>query len=169
VITAVIDSSALLYLSHLDLTMRLSLFFRVVFVPGLVEKEVCRKHRFRYRMKSLYDSGLFRKCRTANEWNRQLLLYEKGIHPGEADALAQAQEQEIPVFIGDEKSARQSAQRKGKVVFGTAAILAKLYVQGLIPAHPQELIVKLRRSKLKCRIPDDVVLEAMKRAYEPLL
>jgi len=165
---AVIDSSALIYLSHLDIAIKLSLFFQVVLVPGLVEKEVGRKHSFRYRLKSYYESGIFKKCKTANETNRQLLQLDERIHPGEADAIAQAQEQEIAVFIGDEKNARESARRKGKVALGTAGILAKLFVQGIVKTHPRELIRTLRHSKLKCRISDEIIEEAMKRAYEPI-
>jgi predicted nucleic acid-binding protein len=165
---AVIDSSTLINLSHFDLAIKLSLFFQEVLVPGLVEQEVCRGRRFRYRLKSLYQSGVFSKCKTVNELNRELLR-QQGLHPGEADALAQAQEQEIPVFIADDKTARKSAGRKGKIVLGTAGILSKFYVQGVVKTHPQVLIRKLRRSKLKCRISDEIVEEAMKKAYEPVL
>jgi predicted nucleic acid-binding protein len=166
---AVIDSSPLMYLSHLDLTIKLSQFFDVVLVPAFVEEEVCRKHRFRYRLRSLYNSRVFSKCRTVNEWNRQLLLYEKGIHPGEADAIAQAQEQEISVLILDETAARRSAEKKGKVVLCTAGILSRPYIQGIVKIHSRDLIQRLRKSKLKCRISDQIIEEAMKRAYEPIL
>jgi predicted nucleic acid-binding protein len=148
--------------------MRLSLFFRVVLVPGFVEDEVCRRHRFRYQLKSLYASGWFTKCKTANEWNRQLLQFE-GIHLGEADAITQAQEQNIPVFISDDLMARRSAERKGKVALGTAGILAKLYLLNVVKDHPRDLILKLRHSKLKCRISDEIVEEAMRKAYDPIL
>ena len=168
-IKAVIDSTALIYLTHLDLTLKLSQFFDVVLVPDLVEKEVNRKHRFRYRMKSFYESGVLEKCKISNEWNRQLLQYDEGIDAGEAEAITQAQEQEAAVFIGDEKAARESAQRKGKISIGTAGILAKLYIQGILTTHPQHLIRKLRSSKLKCRISEKVVDDAMQRAYEPIL
>lgn len=165
---AIIDSSALIFLSYLDLTLKLSVFFDAVVVPGLVEDEVCRKHRFRHRLKNLYRSEFFKKCKVVNEVNRELLLHE-GIGLGEADAIAQAQELEIPVFIGDDKAARDSAKRKGKVVVGTAGILSKLYIQGVIKRHPSDLIRKLRRSTLKCRISDEIVEEAMNSAYEPIL
>jgi predicted nucleic acid-binding protein len=165
---AVIDSSSLIYLTYLDLTLKLSQFFDVVLVPDIVEKEVNRKHRFRYRMKSFYESGVFKRCVVSNEWNRRLLQYDQGIDAGEAEAITQAQEQEAPVFIGDEKAARESAQRKGKISIGTAGILARLYIQGIVTAHPRELIRKLRRSKIRCRISDKVIEEAMQRAHEPL-
>jgi len=166
---AVIDSTTLICLVHLDLAIKLSQFFQVVLVPDLVQEEVCRKHRFRYRLKSLYDSGVFRKCKTANEWNRRLLQHDEAIDPGEADAITQAQEQDIPVFLGDEKAARKIAEKMGKKSVGTAAILAKLHIQGILTGHPKELIRKLQCSKLKYRISNDVVEEALKRASEPIL
>ena len=80
-------------------------------------------------MKTFYESGVFKKCKTSNAWNRRLLQYEEGIDEGEADAITQAQEQEIPVFIGDDllernaevlkalehlaKAARESAEKMG--------------------------------------------------------
>ena len=167
--SAIIDSTALINLEYLDLTLKLSQFFSVILVPTLVEEEVNRRHRFRYRMKTFYESGVFKKCKTSNAWNRQLLQYEEGIDEGEADAITQAQEQEIPVFIGDDKAARESAEKMGKKSVGTAGILARLYLQGISTAHPKEQIRKLRRSKLKYRITDEVIEEAMRRASEPLL
>jgi len=164
---AVIDSTALIYLTHLDLTLKLSQFFDVVLVPRIVEEEVCRKHRFRYRLRSFYGSGVFEKCKTSNEWNRRLLEHDEAIDPGEAEALTQAQEQDIPVFIGDEKAARKIARKMGKKSVGTAAILSKLYIQGLA-GDPRQLVRQLRRSNLNCRITDKIVEEALKRAGEPI-
>lgn len=135
-------------------------------VPELVEKEVNRKHRFRYRMKSFYDSGVFQKCRTSNTWNRQILQDDEAIHAGEADAITQAQEQDIPIFIGDEKDGRRIAEKMGKKSVGTAGILAKLHIQNLAN-DPRELVKKLRRRQ-KCRISDEIIEEAMKRAFEPI-
>jgi hypothetical protein len=54
--TAVIDSTPLINLVHLELVTELSLFFDIVYVPRQVQTEVNRKHRFRYLLRELLDS-----------------------------------------------------------------------------------------------------------------
>jgi predicted nucleic acid-binding protein len=166
VLTAVIDSSTLICLVHLGLATQLSQFFDVVYVPNLVEREVNRKHRFRYRMKALYASGKFVKCKSANDTNRRILEGDKNINAGEADALTQAQERNILVFIGDERAARLVARNMDKRPVGTAGILARLHLEGLA-GDPRELIQKLRRD-LNCHISAKVVEDAIKTAFEPI-
>jgi hypothetical protein len=50
---AVIDSSSLINLTHLELAAKLALYFNVVYVPRHVQIEVNKKSRFRYQMKKL--------------------------------------------------------------------------------------------------------------------
>jgi predicted nucleic acid-binding protein len=50
---AVVDSSPLIALAHLNLATKLSLFFDLVLVPKTVQKELNRKARFRYRLNKL--------------------------------------------------------------------------------------------------------------------
>ena len=163
---AVIDASPVIFFDHLDLSLKLSVFFDTIYVPTAIEEEVNRKHRFRYRLKALYKSGLFRKCRTSNVTNRRLLELQENIHLGEADAITQAQEQDIRFFIGDEVAARRVARNMGIRPLGTALILWKLDFQDLSD-DPRRLVRRLRRDR-NCRITDKVVEEARRSASEPL-
>jgi predicted nucleic acid-binding protein len=109
---AVIDSSPLINLTHLDLAGKLSLFFDVVLVPRAVQREVRKKSRFGSRLNRLYAMGLFKRCKAADRANVALLHIEK-LDEGEAEALTQAQEKQAKeeatlYFIGDEKRARQN-------------------------------------------------------------
>jgi predicted nucleic acid-binding protein len=162
--TAVIDASALIHLDYLDLAINLSNFFDRVYVSSIVEAEVNRKHRFRYRMKKLYASGKFEKCKSSNVQNRQLL--EVTIHSGEADAITQAQERNARFFIGDDLDARTVAERMSIQPVGVARLLFRLSVDGDAD-DPHRLIQKLRRD-LNFRISRLVIQEAAAKASEPI-
>lgn len=162
--TAVIDSSALIHLDHLGLATKLSNFFDRIYVSSIVEAEVNRKHRFRYRMKKLYGSGKFEKCKSSNLQNRQLL--EVTVHSGEADAITQAQERSAGFFIGDDLDARTVAERMSIQPIGVARLLFRLNADGDAD-DPRRLIQKLRRD-LDFRISNLVIQEASAKASEPI-
>lgn len=162
--TAVIDSSALIHLDHLGLAGKLSNFFDRVYISAMVEAEVNRKHRFRYRMKKLYTSGGFEKCTSSDLLTRQLL--EITLHGGEAEAIAQAQERNALFFIGDDLNARIAAERMGIQPVGVARILFRLSVDG-DAGNPYDLIRKLQRD-LDFRISNLVIQDAAEKAAEPI-
>jgi predicted nucleic acid-binding protein len=162
---AVIDSSPLINLSHLDLAMKLSQFFDVVYVPNAVQREVRKKHRFGYRLNRFYRSGFFIKCVTADRTNVQLLRAEP-LGEGESEAITQAQENAPAFFIADEKRAREIAGRMGQMHAGTARILARLNFEGLAP-DLEDLVWKLERD-LGYRISKSVVQEAISMARDPI-
>ncbi len=161
---AVIDSSALIHLDHLGLATKLSNFFDRVYVSSIVEAEVNRRHRFRYRMRKLYSSGKFEKCKSSNDQNRQLL--EVTIHSGEADAITQAQERNVRFFIGDDLDARTVAERMSIQPVGVARLLFRLNVDGDAD-DPRRLIRKLQRD-LNFRISNPVIQEASAKRWEPI-
>jgi predicted nucleic acid-binding protein len=96
---AVIDSSPLINLVHLQIAENLQFYFQVVYVPRMVQTEVNRKSKFRHRLKKLYAKGVFQKCIVGDPVSVQLLVE---LDAGEAEALIQASEQSATVFIGDE-------------------------------------------------------------------
>ena len=161
---AVVDSTPLISLVHLNLALELSLFFNLVYVPRTVQKEVNRKQRFRYQLARLYETGIFLRCRAANETNVGLLQAE--LHPGEAEAIIQAQEKDAAYFIGDEKRARETASNMGRKVIGTVRILARLNREGRLP-DARVLVRKLRRD-LNFRVSDQILEQAIAKADEPI-
>jgi predicted nucleic acid-binding protein len=162
---AVVDSSTLINLSHLNLALELSRFFDVVLVPRNVQKEVNKKGKFRYRLNRLYETEIFQRCASADETAVRLLL-EKKLHIGEAEALTQAQEKDAAYFIGDEKRAREVAQNMDKKAVGTIRILARLHLDGRAP-EPNALVQKLRKD-LHFRASDELIRAAIKMASEPI-
>ena len=167
--TAVIDSSPLIYLVHLELAKSLSQFFDVIYVPRTVQAEVNKKGRFRYSLNKLYrTTAIFRRCVVADKFNVHLHAGPggTGLNEGEAEAIVQAQERGAKALIVDEKLARKIGNRMGIKPVGTARILARLHLEGFAD-DPRRLIRKLRLD-LECRITDSVVEEAVARAHEPI-
>jgi len=161
---AVIDSSPLIHLAHLELAQQLTLFFDLIYVPSAVQREVNRKQRFRYRLKKLYRTGVFKQCTSAAKDRIDLLMVE--LDEGEAEALVQAQERNATYFIGDERRARQIGQAQGLSLVGTLRILARLNVEGRAD-ETTKLVRKLRKD-LKFRVTDKIVEQAIAMASEPL-
>jgi predicted nucleic acid-binding protein len=161
---AVIDSSPLIHLAHLELAQELIFFFDLIYVPSAVQREVNRKQRFRYRLKKLYGTGVFKRCASAAKDRVELLMAE--LHEGEAEALVQAQERNATYFIGDEKRAREIGQDQGLALVGTLRILARLHLQG--QAQETTKLVKKLRKDLKFRVTDEIVEQAIAMAGEAI-
>jgi hypothetical protein len=161
---AVVDASPLINLTHLNLARDLALFFDRVYVPRAVQKEVNKKGRFRYRLNRLYRDGFFTRCMTVDAYNVQLL--EAELDKGESEALIQAQEQQAPYFIGDDKRARGMAELMGKKAVGTLRLLARLNLEGRAPEVLG--LVRVLRRDLEFRVSDEIVEQAIALAAEPI-
>jgi len=162
--TAVIDSSCLINLVHLDLASKLPLFFDRIYIPRSVQVEFNRKHRSRYRLKKLLRSGAFEKCMCRDETNFRILRAE--LDAGEAEGLVQAQERGADFFLVDERKARTIGLRQGLVPYGTVRLLARFCLDGF-SADPRALVRILRRD-LRFRVGDDVVEQAIALAGIPI-
>jgi uncharacterized protein len=161
---AVIDSTPLISLVHLELAEQLSLFFDVIYVPRTVQIEVNRKQRFRYRLQKLYRTGIFERCASADRCSVELLTVE--LNAGEAEALVQAQERNATFFIGDDKRAREIGEGHGLKPVGTIRLLARLGLERR--AEETRGLVKRLRADLKFRVTDEVVSQAIELAVEPI-
>ncbi len=161
---AVVDSSVLINLTHLNLVRELSLFFDRVYVPRAVQAEVNRKGRFRYRLNKLFEASVLHRCVAGNEWNVRLL--QPDLDLGEAEAIIQAQELGAEFFIGDEKRARDVAKNMKQKAIGTLGILARLYRDGRL-RDLDRIVEKLRRD-LRYRVTDELVQEAVEKASQPI-
>ena len=139
---AVVDSSPLINLVHLELAEKLHFYFDTIYVPRMVHREVNRKSRFRYRLNKLYAEGTFRRCTTGDAVSVNLLL--DVLDEGEAEVLVQASQVGAAVFIGDEKAGRTMSLSRGIGPIGTARLLARLHVEGFA-ADAMTLMKKLKR------------------------
>ena len=162
--TAVVDTSPLINLTHLDLARELTLFFDKICVPRAVQRELNRKGRFRYRLNKLYATGFFVRCKIGDPINVRLLQPE--LHEGEAEALIQAQEQRALFFVGAERRARGIAVRMGMKAVGTLRLLARLNLEGRARELPD--LVRVLRQDLGFRVSDEIVRQAIDLASEPI-
>ncbi len=162
--TAIIDSSCLICLVHLDLASRLALYFDVVYVPRSVQIEINRKHRFRYRLKKLFESGVFQRCASKDEVNFRLLTAQLGA--GEAECLVQAQERGAEFFLVDERRAREIGVRQGLILYGTLRLLARFCLEGYV--EDIWLLVRKLRKEQNFRAGDEVVRRAIISAEVPI-
>ena len=158
--TAVIDSSCLINLIHLDLASKLILFFDRVYIPRNVQTEFNKKHRSRYRLNKLFRSGVFEKCTCKDETNFRILRFE--VDAGEAEALVQAQERGAEFVLVDERRAREIGVRQGLTPCGTVRLLARLRQDG--HADDTWVLVRRLRRELRFRVGDDVVEKAIEIA-----
>jgi len=162
-LTAVVDSSPLINLVHLELAERLHFYFDTIYVPRMVQTEVNKKSKFRHRLNKLYSKGVFKRCVVGDPVSVQFL---EELDPGEAEALIQASEMGVAVFIGDEKDARSMSERRGIRPIGTARLLARMHLEGY--AGETGTLVRKLRHDLNCRIADQVVQDAIRVAARPL-
>ena len=161
---AVIDSSCLINLVHLDLTARLALYFDRVYVPRNVQIEVNKKHRFRRRLNKLYETGVFLRCNCKDETRFRILAFE--LDPGEAEALVQAQEMQAEYFLVDERKARMVGSRQDLTACGTVRLLARLCLEGY--AEDTWILVRRLRRERRFRVEDAVVTKAIASASDPI-
>lgn len=161
---ALVDTSPLINLTHLNLAQELVLFFDKIYVPRAVQEELNKKGRFRYRLNKLYKTGFFERCMTADSFNVQLLRNE--LDKGGAEAIVPAQEKEALYFIGDERRERTIAANMSRKSLGTLRLLARLNLEGRAPELP--ILVKKLRDDLDFRSSDDIVQRAMDLATEPI-
>jgi len=162
---AIIDSSSLINLTHLQLAPKLALYFNTIYVPRRVQEEVNKKHKFRHRLRKLYQSGLFQKCACADETRVQILLAGK-LGGGEAEGLVQAQEKVARFFIADESLAREMAERQGLTAIGTLRLLTRLSSEG--HADDARVLVNQLRRDLMFRVANALVDKAIAESSLPI-
>ncbi|MEA3495238.1 MAG: hypothetical protein U9R42_04305 [Bacteroidota bacterium] len=137
--SAILDTSVLMVLYHLNLLQYLHLFYNKVRIPREVEREFLEKNknsierskRFEFLMNFyLKNKTWFIRC---NEYNTDLVkiyLSVKGIDKGEAEAFAQNQAfGNIHEILLDEKQARKFANMENIQHHGVLFILANLDIK----------------------------------------
>ena len=163
---AVIDSGPLINLVHLGVAGKLPDYFDIILVPRTVQEEVNCKQRFRYRLRKLYDTEVFQRCRSADDANVSILRADKRLDGGEAEGIVQAQERQAGYFICDEKRGREIALNYRLTLAGTLRILARLNLEGRV-GNTAELAAKLRHD-LRFWFTEEILRDAIARAHEPI-
>jgi predicted nucleic acid-binding protein len=164
---AIIDSSPLLALGALGRAERLASYFDVILVPMRVQREVCRRRSFKGTLKRLYGSGLYRRCPVADRTRVDLLCVD--LDPGEAEAITQAQDREVPVFIVDERKARRFAANVGLHCLGAVRLLARMCLEEDGSAERARHLCAELEADLQYRVAPEVINRAISMADLPLV
>lgn len=166
--TAVIDTSCLLFLDHLDLLPILNIRYDKVYIPRYVYQEASRKQRKRHRLRRLIQThGFLEICSATSAIDVRLLSDdilrpETKIDRGEAETIVQARERKASTVLMDDLKGRLVASRHTVAVRGTLGLL-KEFRQIRIIGPVQPLIKKLQND-LGYRID----LKTLKQVLEEL-
>lgn len=162
---AIIDTSVLLCLHHLNLLQYLNLVFSKVFVPREVEKEFLTKNKdqtiqsLRYKyLEGFYQkhSVWFEKCQAYNSDIIKIYQMEKKLDAGEIEVFAQNQERgNNNILLLDEKQARKVAEKNDLAKNGVLYILAYLDLKFKILKY--FTAVDILKEELKTRFSDKIV------------
>jgi predicted nucleic acid-binding protein len=173
---AVVDSSCLICLLHLDQSLRLHLVqslvirYGAVYIPEHVLEEVGRKGKIRHRLQEMLRRYPFlKRCTVGDEWSAKL-LYDRRLSPsariqrGEAEAITQARELNVGEVLMDDRKARNIALNHGLRVRGIVGLLKEFKRADIIPMI-KPLIEKLRNDG-KCRITDQLLKQELEEVGE---
>jgi uncharacterized protein len=147
---AVVDTSCLICLLHLDLLPKLVLRYDTIYIPRYVWGEVGRKGKSRHRLQRLLSEYPFlKKCHVINEVDARLLYDSElnvlaPIDRGEAEAIIQARERGVSEVLMDEGVDRIIAQRHNLKVKGTLGLLKEFNQMGIVD-EIKPLVEKLRK------------------------
>jgi predicted nucleic acid-binding protein len=131
---AVIDTTLLSRLVHLDIAALLPLIFKIILIPPEVRREAYKspgkgKRRLQKLVREM--SGFFVDCTEADQLIKDYLMAD--LHAGEAAAIAQADYTKSVLLI-DEKKGHRRATNMDITVFRTTTLLCMLKEAGAIKA-----------------------------------
>jgi predicted nucleic acid-binding protein len=127
------DAGPLIALGAVDLLSKLNSLFQVVYITPTVEHEVlCDPLKLGApEIDKAIAAGLIKRKHPKN--NQSLNALKELLDPGEAEAIALAEELRIGIIL-DERKGRRVAKHRGIPPRGTGAILIKLKQRGCIEA-----------------------------------
>lgn len=162
---AILDTSVLIVLYHLELLKYLNLFYNLIRIPREVEKEFLTKHKNQQECSKRYEflesfykknNSWFIRCNEYNSDDIRIYSSQKGIDLGEAEAFAQNQvlgnNHEI---LLDERQARKLAKSNKIHHHGVLYILANLDLKFKI-CNYFEAVEKVK-IEMKTYFSDDII------------
>ncbi len=162
---AVADTSVLINLHYLGQLDSLSVFYRQVLIPGEVRVEFLKRTENRpsreNTLLALEREGLFSPCNDYSISDVDRFKINK-LDRGEAEALSQLKMRGADISLIDEKRGRRVAKKEMQKVEGTALILARLHILGVLDIHRS--IEVLRSEDPHIQVTDQIVQEALDMA-----
>lgn len=164
--TAVIDTSCLLNLLHLNLLSKIVLRYGTVYIPQYVLDEVTERWHHPDELRKLLRHYTFLKKCSVGDKDRARLLYDRKrnprapIHRGEAEAIVQASERRASDVLIDERAGTRIAHQHSLTVRSTLELLKDFKRAGIIP-EIKSLIAHLRSPERSFWLSDSVVKRAL--------
>lgn len=157
---AVIDTSVLIALDHVELLEHLGTHYERVLVPSRVRGEFLSETPDPLRaVSTLLDASPFEPCDDFDLPSLEIL--KERLDPGEAEAIAQMQPQAADCLLIDESDGRRVALEARHRVVGTARILAELHLDGRADLWA---CVEQLRTGIDFRVTDEIVARALAEA-----
>lgn len=143
--------------------------FSTFFIPIEILSEFLRvppPHsgvRERFADGIIFDAGFYRRCNTFDPIILGLLKTEKGIDPGEAEAIAQASARNINIILTDDKKCKKLIKEKYSHIrcFGTPFLIALLDLNKYL--NDTEVVWKKFQMRSKFKRKD--IREGYREAY----
>lgn len=169
--TAILDTSVLIVLYHLDLLKFLNLFYNEIRIPRAVEEEFLTKHKDQKECSRRFDflsrfytqnKSWFVPCNQYSSADIELYLTEKGIDKGEAEAFAQNQALgNTHEILLDERQARKLAKSNKIHHHGVLFILANLDIRYKACNYYQA--VEIAKNELNTHFDDKIIKQVYKQ------
>lgn len=169
--TAVIDTSCLLNLMHLNLLSKIVLRYHTVYIPQYVLDEVTEKWHHPDELRKLIKHYAFLKKCLVTDKHRTKLLYDRKLNPrapvhrGEAEAIVQASERRVSDVLIDERAGTRIAQQHSLNVKSTLELLKDFKLMGVVPKL-EPLIAHLRSESRGFWLSDSVVSRVLDEVGE---
>lgn len=167
---AVIDTSCLLNLLHLNLISKIHLRYSIVYIPHYVLNEAERWHNPDELRRLLKHYAFLKKCAVRDKHQAELLYDSKRnpdapIDRGEAEAIVQAKQRGVSEVLIDERKGTKKAQEHSLNVKGTLGLLKDFKLMGIIP-EVQPLIAQLRSTPRGFWLSESVVNRVLNEVGE---
>lgn len=153
------NNSPLVGLLGINLLSLLRDLYTEVWIPRKVEKEFLKKDPIVRR--GVLENAPWIK--TVDLTDPQTAAAYVGLHEGESEALALADEYDARLILLDEKKGRQTAEAIGLMVKGTAGVLQEAKKEGLIDVI-KPLLMQLRDNGM--HLSESLINNALKDAGE---
>jgi predicted nucleic acid-binding protein len=134
------NSSPLIYLAALgDFDLFHTLFLEIAIPPAVFEEVVVRGSNFPVARHVLAAEGEWIHVRNLSDSSEAATLRQCGLHAGESEAVALAQELRAEALLIDDGDAIRSARDRGLNVIRTPGVYRASKERGLIPAVASKL------------------------------
>ncbi len=161
--TAVFNSSPIIFLSKLELMEKVLSLFELIYIPeSVIEEILSKKDESSKALVQLLESNKLVKIKGKNR--RLFKALNKTLGKGESEVIVCAIENEKEsIVILDDYVARKEALKLGLKIKGTLGIIKRLYELGEVPFDLKNLYKRL--THINFRVKEKIFKEIFEEWY----